>query len=147
MQHELTRGCKATNASKYVFVFGNKDCNNQLPRHSSMMRQCGTCVLRRAPAGAASVAPSAACVVLFSSTTMHGDGGILSRVDELAASELLPGASTYCKACRKRTWLSDDAAAVDINASVLYFWHQWRANKRIASSMERMRSRVCKGGH
>ena len=75
---------------------------------------------------------------------MHGDGGILSRVDELAASELLPGASSYCKACRKRTWLSDDAAAADTNAAVLYFWHQWRANKRIASSMERMRARLAR---
>ncbi len=113
------------------------------------MRKCGTCVLRITPAGAASAAsaaPSVACVVAFSSTTMHCDGGILSRVDELAASELLPGDSSYCKACCKRTWLSDEAAAADPNDAVLYFWHQWRANKRIASSMERMRVRLARKG-
>jgi len=104
------------------------------------MRKCGACVLRAAPA-AAVPAPTAACVLAFSRTAMLGDDGVVRRIDEMAASELLPGASSYCKTCRKRTWLSDDAA-VDVAAAALDFWHQWRANKRIATSMERMRARI-----
>lgn len=100
------------------------------------MRKCGRCTF----GGKAHGAPSAACVLVFSSTSMHGDGGVLGRIDELAASEMVPRASTYCKSCRRQTWLCEDSA--DLGAAAIDFWHQWHAGKRIARSMARMRQKL-----
>ncbi len=110
------------------------------------MRKCGRCFFggeshaASAAASAAAAAPSAACVLVFSSTSMHGDGGVLRRIDELAASQMVPRASSYCKTCRRKTWLCGDSS--DLSAAALDFWHQWHTGKRIARSLERMRKKL-----
>ena len=105
------------------------------------MRKCGRCFFgAESHAASAAAAPSAACVLVFSSTSMHGDGGVLGCIDELAASEIVPRASTYCKSCRRKTWLCEDSS--DLSAAALDFWHQWRTGKRIALSLERMRKKL-----
>ncbi len=93
------------------------------------MRKCGRCFFGgESHAAAAAAAPSAACVLVFSSTSMHGDGGVLRRIDELAASQMVPRASSYCKSCRRKTWLCGDSS--DLSAAALDFWHQFGFNLR-----------------
>ncbi len=109
------------------------------------MRKCGRCSFggeshAASAAAAEAAAPSAACVLVFSSTSMHGDGGVLRRIDELAASQMVPRASSYCKSCRRKTWLCEDSS--DLSAAALDFWHQWHTGKRIALSLERMRKKL-----
>jgi hypothetical protein len=104
------------------------------------MRKCGRCTFGGPPHGAPSAAPWAACVLVFSRTSMHGDSGVLRRIDELAASEMVPRASTYCKSCRRQTWLCEDSA--DLGAAALDFWHQWHTGKRIARSLAPMRQKL-----
>jgi Fe-S-cluster-containing dehydrogenase component len=112
-------------------------------RNPAPVRKCGVCAHRNSRV---SDAPSAACVVAFARKNMDGADGVLAHIVALAATKVMPRASSYCMTCRACTWLCDEnkelcAAAVD-------FWHEWRANERMSQSMAAMTHllRAKKGG-
>jgi hypothetical protein len=94
------------------------------------MRRCGACKFREITA-----APSSACVLAFSRTSMGGKDGILQHMAALAASKQVPGASSYCTRCRAFSWLCSEDS--DLDQAALHFWHRWRDGERVASAMAR----------
>jgi hypothetical protein len=100
---------------------------------SVVMRVCAVCHFGLQAGGMHVAQPSAALVLAFSSTDVHGKDGILAQIATMSAIKHMPMASAYCNVCRSCTWLCRDDA--DINEACLEFMHIWRSTEQIRASL------------
>ena len=91
------------------------------------MRVCADCHFRQH--ARESPAPAAALVLAFSSSHMHGPGGVLMQIQQLSKQQHMPMAAAYCCLCRQCTWLC--STDVDLNTACLDFLHLSRSTEKI----------------
>lgn len=94
------------------------------------MRVCADCHFRQQAHTCAK--PAAALVLAFSSTRLHGEGGVVEQIREQARNKHMPMAAAYCVVCRQCTWLC--SADMELNSACLDFMQLARSTAKIQSA-------------
>ena len=80
------------------------------------MVECGVCRFGSSPAP---FTPAAAFVLMFAGKSM---AEVLASTDARASGRVVAGCSSYCKTCRRVTWLSRHESVAD---ALVRHEHDW----------------------